>query len=232
MAFYVLDENNNKVEALDKEGVLAVLAQAIADGSLENVTADAAFISKVKCCVCGDTKQMAFITQAKYNELLAASGLQENTYYFIIDDTSYEDIDKALEEINAAIASTDKSIIEITNTLTYIEKKTKINTADITIEANENGALVASNVTDGDIYDITIVHEGNQKTIRYVCGYATTAKELVNVSVTFSSQYTLTFIKLVRSGNNIRAYIQTELPLQSQYLYSAGTVKDVYKITK
>lgn len=115
MAFYVLDENNNKVEALDKEGVLAVLAQAIADGSLENVTADAAFISKVKCCVSGETHKMAFITQTKYNELVAAGKLQENTYYFITDDTSYEDLDEALNKINAELTSLDKRATALEN---------------------------------------------------------------------------------------------------------------------
>ena len=112
MAFYVLDENNNKVEAYDKEGVLAVLAQAIEDGSLDNITSDSAFISKIKCCVNGVSNNIAFITQAKYNELEANGELRENTYYYITDDTTCEDINAALEELNERITAADYSAVK------------------------------------------------------------------------------------------------------------------------
>jgi hypothetical protein len=105
MKYYVLDENNNKVEAYDKEGVLAILNQAIADGTLENITKDAAFISKIKCCVGGDIASMAFITQAKYNELEKAGTLIPNCYYFIIDDTTAEDINIVIENLNNEVSS-------------------------------------------------------------------------------------------------------------------------------
>ena len=107
MAKYVLDDNNNKVEAFDKEEVLAILAQAIADGSLDNITADSAFISKLKCCVTNGTVNVAFISNAKYNELEASGTLDEQTLYFITDDTTLDGIDehlkaltKSLEELN------------------------------------------------------------------------------------------------------------------------------------
>lgn len=103
MAYYVLDENNNKVEAFDKQGVLAILAQAIADGSLENITADSAFINKLKCCVSGTTYKIGFTTQAKYNELAAAGELVENTYYFIIDDTTAEDLEEKLNSLTTKL---------------------------------------------------------------------------------------------------------------------------------
>ena len=77
MGFYVLDENNNKVPAYDKEGVLALLAQAIEDGSLDSIVADSAFITKLKCCVGGGTYNIAFIDQAKYNELQTNNQLKE-----------------------------------------------------------------------------------------------------------------------------------------------------------
>lgn len=108
--FYCLDDNNNKIEALDKEGVYSVLDQAIKDGSLENLVADAAFVSKLKCCVSGQTNKVAFTNSAKYNELKAANALEENCYYFITDDTSVEDIDTELKAINDAIASTNERV--------------------------------------------------------------------------------------------------------------------------
>ena len=103
MKHYVLDENNNKVEAFTKEEVLAVLQQAINDGTLENIVKDAGFINKIKCCVTGGTTRIAYVTQAKYNELKAGNLLQENTEYNIVDDTTAEDIEKALEDLNTNI---------------------------------------------------------------------------------------------------------------------------------
>lgn len=113
MPNYVIDENNNRVEGYSKEEVLAVLAQAIANGSLDNIEANSAFASKLKCCVSGGTYQIAFITQAMYNELVAANNLVENTYYFIIDDTTCEDINEALEELNKALAALQKTVNSI-----------------------------------------------------------------------------------------------------------------------
>lgn len=109
MPYYVLDENNNRQEAYTKEEILSVLAQAIADGSLAGVSADAGFITKLKCCVSGTTVKEAFVTQAKYNELLASGSLESNTYYNIIDDTILDDINETLKEHSASIEElTDK----------------------------------------------------------------------------------------------------------------------------
>ena len=98
--FYVLDENNNKVEAFDKQGVLALLSQAITEGKLDAITADSAFINKIKCCVSGGTFNIAFVTEAQYNALKAADQLVVNTYYYITDDTSYNDILDFIREEN------------------------------------------------------------------------------------------------------------------------------------
>lgn len=100
MAFFVIDENHNLIEAYDKEGVLAVLAQAIKDGSLSGISEDAGFVSKLKCCVGGDTHKTAFVTQAKYNELKKSGSILENCIYFITDDTTEEDLDAQLDAIN------------------------------------------------------------------------------------------------------------------------------------
>ena len=100
---FVLDDNNNKVEAYDKEEVLALLNQAIKDGSLANLVADAAFISKLKCCVGGSTHKIAFVTQAEYNRLYANGQILANCLYLIKDDTTADDINKHIERINALI---------------------------------------------------------------------------------------------------------------------------------
>lgn len=123
--FYCLDENNNKVETFDIQGVLNAIEKAIADGSLAGLVADAAFVSKIKCCVTNGTTKMAFVTQAKYNELKAANLIAENTIYFITDDTTPDDIDKAFEELNTKLTNLETKVkaIEGVKRLLYSSDK-------------------------------------------------------------------------------------------------------------
>lgn len=101
--YYVKDKNGNQQEAYTKEEIMAVLQQAIADGSLSGVDAQSAFVSKLKCCVDGGTFKQAFITEAKYNELKANKQLQENTIYNILDDNTLEVITTNIEGLWEAI---------------------------------------------------------------------------------------------------------------------------------
>lgn len=97
MKYYLLDENKNLVEGFDKEGFLALLEQAIEEGSLDNIDEDSAVASKIRSVLNGTTHHLEFVTQAQYNQLEADGELVANTYYFITDDTSYEDIDHLLK---------------------------------------------------------------------------------------------------------------------------------------
>lgn len=173
MTFYVLDENNNKVEAFDKEGVLAVLAQAIADGSLENIVADAAFVSKLKCCVNGITNNVAFVTQNKYNQLDAAGQLVENTYYFITDDSTCDEIDNVLQGLNDRI----NGIIETVNKLPY---ETLV-ASNITIQGGtEIATVIVDNLKQG-WYVINLECAGNCKTIKVYVGDSTLARTYAEI---------------------------------------------------
>lgn len=118
MAFYVLDDNNNKIEALDKEGILNAIEVAIQDGSLANLVADAGFISKLKCCVSGVTNKMGFISQAKYNELVANDLVQPNTLYFIYDDNTAENIDLQLSYLNSTLSNIVTGVAKVPKAIT------------------------------------------------------------------------------------------------------------------
>lgn len=170
MAFYVLDENNNKVEAFDKEGVLAVLAQAIADGSLDNIVADSAFVSKLKCCVGGTTNNVAFVPQSKYNELVETGTIRENTYYIITDDTTVEDIDATLQgltnnvdNININLDNANREITNINNELPNLSKISDaiklidINTIIYDYQKEEQPQIDISNYLDGKIARIDTI---------------------------------------------------------------------------
>ena len=124
---YVLDDNNNKIEAYDKEEVLAVLEQAIKDGSLAGITADSGFITKIRSFVTGETNKIAFITQAKYNELEAAGELIPNAYYYITDDTTADDINSILN----SLLSTTQNLVE--KTTASEEKIAKIESGETVV---------------------------------------------------------------------------------------------------
>lgn len=97
--YYLLDENKNLVEGFDKEGFLALLEQAIDQGSLENIDEDSAVASKIRSVLNGTTHHIEFVTQAQFNQLEAEGKLVANTYYFITDDTTAEDLEGAIETL-------------------------------------------------------------------------------------------------------------------------------------
>lgn len=135
MNFYVIDENNNRVPALDLEGVLAVLNQAIADGSLANITKDSAFVSKLKCCVGGGTHQVAFVDQAKYNELKATNQIIKNCLYFIVDDTTGEETEANLQRLS-------NEVNELLHRVNNIQQKQLMEKINITEDMFFNDCLI------------------------------------------------------------------------------------------
>ena len=138
--FYVLDENNNKVEALDKEGVLNAIEEAIANGSLANLVADAAFITKLKCCVTGGTNKIGFITQAKYNEMEKNGLIEVNTAYFITDDATLGDIET---QINALLTEDTN----INNRLASLEERiNKLGFKEGTFSYTGGGAITENSL--------------------------------------------------------------------------------------
>lgn len=112
MKYYLLDENKNLVEGFDKEGFLALLEQAIERGSLENIDEDSAVASKIRSVLNGTTHHIEFVTQDQYNQLVASEELVANTYYFITDDTTAEDLENHITENDARMSALEKDYIE------------------------------------------------------------------------------------------------------------------------
>lgn len=110
MAFYVLDDHNNRVLAFDQEGILAVLQQAIADQSLENINPDSAVASRLRSIINGTAHHIEFVTQAQYNDLEQAGQLIEGCYYFITDDETAENFEDAIEALQTAVEALTASL--------------------------------------------------------------------------------------------------------------------------
>ena len=111
--YYLLDENKNLVEGFDREGFLAVLEQAIEDGSLANIDPNSAFATKIKSLFNGTTHNIEFVTQAQYNQIVADGGLVPNAYYFITDDTTAEDLEAHITANDGAVASLNADFDEL-----------------------------------------------------------------------------------------------------------------------
>ena len=118
MAYYVLDDHNNRIAAFDQEGFLAVLQQAIADQSLENIDPDSAVASKLRSIINGTTHHIEFVTQAEYNTLAQGGELIEGCYYFITDDTTEEDIEEALDNLADAVDAAQDDIDALESAMT------------------------------------------------------------------------------------------------------------------
>lgn len=94
---FILDEFNNKIEVTDEVG---------------NTT-----VNEIKCCESGTPFKMAFVTQAKFNELEAEGLLKPNTIYEITDDTTLEVINETLEKQETTLEEINKTLTEHTSTL-------------------------------------------------------------------------------------------------------------------
>lgn len=122
---YLVDENKNLVEGLSKEETYDLLAKAINDKTLPDYDTGTAFITKLKDSVDGTEHKVAFVTQAKYNELSTSGSLLSNCLYYITDDTTEEDLTnviatakkEAAEEANSVTAEVRENVGSNTNAL-------------------------------------------------------------------------------------------------------------------
>lgn len=139
MAYYVRDNNNNLIEGLSKEEIYALLDEAIRTGQLPSVDDETAFVTKLKCSVTGIASSVAFITEAKYNELRTGGLLKPNTLYFITDDNTEDTLENAIAQAK------QEAILE---SKTYADTRfTDVDTKFTQVNAKINSLLRTRNMT-------------------------------------------------------------------------------------
>ena len=109
MANYAHDDLNNRIETLSKEEIYALIDEVIESGELPT-DVQAAFVTALKSIVDGKPYKIGLCTQAEYNELEAQGELQEDALYIITDDTTAQDIEEEIENINAHLDIIDERI--------------------------------------------------------------------------------------------------------------------------
>lgn len=108
MKHIIDDADKNKYEAYSKEEVLEVIQEAISSGELpEEING---LVITLKNPIDNNGYKIAFCTQAKYNELQTGGQLESNCYYFIIDDTTMDDLNDELNYLRSDFESLDNRL--------------------------------------------------------------------------------------------------------------------------
>lgn len=100
------DTDKNKFEAMDKAEILAAIQQIVEEGEIPQELINGVALT-LRNPIDNQDYKIAFCTQAKYNELEAGGQLETNCYYYITDDTSYDDM---VSEINTALEGFQSTI--------------------------------------------------------------------------------------------------------------------------
>ena len=97
MKHIIDDQDKNKYEAYTKEEVLEVIQEAISSGELpEEING---LVLTFKNPVDNEGYKIAFCTEAKYSELEQGGQLEVNCYYFITDDSTFEDWNEIITDL-------------------------------------------------------------------------------------------------------------------------------------
>ena len=133
--YYLLDDSKNKIEVENIEGNLyrTILAKIHSDLNNKDYAIE-------------------FVTQAQYNQLEADGELVANTYYFITDDATAEDIEKFLNQLNNSVNDLSDLVNNHTN---LINGKVDNNVTYENIDERITQRII-NDATNGVIVDIDI----------------------------------------------------------------------------
>lgn len=133
MKHIIDDQDKNKYEAYTKEEVLEVIQEAISSGELpEEING---FVITLKNPIDNLGYKIAFCTQAKYNELEAGGQLESNCYYYITDDTTYDDM---VEEIETALENFQNQVALVPRTQELMRQEASEGATEITLNELTN----------------------------------------------------------------------------------------------
>lgn len=94
--YYLLDENKNLVEVVNIEDNLFRTR-------LEKLHSD----------INNSDHSIEFVTQAQFNQLEAQGELVANTYYFITDDTSEEDLENSITQLDERLSNQEATMASL-----------------------------------------------------------------------------------------------------------------------
>lgn len=96
--YYVIADDNCKIESMTKEQILAAITQAVESHSISDV--DTGFVTTLKERNAGNGLKFWVGTTAQYNAL---DPKEENCFYILSDDTELEDLEAEIQSIDTAV---------------------------------------------------------------------------------------------------------------------------------
>lgn len=188
---YCYCDNNCKYETLDKEEILAAIAQAVETGIIGEC--DTGFITTIKT-ITGEPLKFFVGEQSEYEALTEEQ--RENLFAIITNDTTKEGIQNTLDELLAAASDQTKFNADITEGNIVIKKA----------ECDANGKELANNYK----YLGEIV--GNDARWLDVAPYDKTS-ETINLDLLFMSFHTGTYgIRPTKIANGYILGLPADIP--------------------
>lgn len=127
------DQDKNKYEAYTKQEVLELLQEVIQSGELPEELNG--LVITLKNPIDNLGYKIAFCTQAKYNELQQAGEVEANCYYYITDDTSWDDF---IDEVNGIIATMQNDIAVLPRTQELMREEASEGATELTLNELTN----------------------------------------------------------------------------------------------
>lgn len=114
--YYVLSAGNNLYESMTKEQILSAIAQAVEGHTISDV--DTGFVEKIKEQNAKSNLKFWVGTTAQYNALPEK---ESGCYYILTDDTTFDDMESAVNEMQASVNEMQATIagLETPNTVFY-----------------------------------------------------------------------------------------------------------------
>ena len=165
MKHVINDTDKNKHEALDKAETLAAIQQIIETGQIPQTLMNGVALT-LRNPIDNQDYKIAFCTQAQYNELVANEQVEQNCYYYITDDTTWDDFVEYVENILTETTSdleqrvTELERYPITVGIDSTEPKYSVDLTNII----DNGAIISVCLqvtvkgTSNVIYYSSIIH--------------------------------------------------------------------------
>lgn len=157
--YYVMCGSNCRYESMTKEQIMTAIEQAISTGEIGDV--DTGFVTKIKEQNNGAGLSFWVGTQAEYNAL---DPKLNNCFYIITDDTTADDINAAIEALQARLATIEN---KVNNKMNVVLWQGRVDVGDIM----DNVRHECIGIQNYNLFALELSDKTNKLTEARVLGY-------------------------------------------------------------
>lgn len=177
---YLHDDNKNRIEGLSKEEIYNFVSESLQHGQVIPAAEDTAFVTMIKSVVDDRTYQIAFCTQAKYNELENAGEIIADCLYVITDDSTYDDLVDVIEALQTNVANLESELGHLSITVEHMEEDRLLTRTLINENTDTNYHNISSGYYDWTVENPVVAHNE----------YLYVLKTVVRYKATYDGSYT------------------------------------------